>query len=1170
MVDTIINDPFEDLGMKRKEEEEEIDQGISDPYADLGLEPPKPVATPVPTSPPEAAPVIAPDQTAEPVEVSDPFSDFGMSREPEKGPLTVADVAADPVRVGKIRQYMSRSADKIYETAPVEELMEAFMEKQRFLHTNEVSTAKELYRVYGADDEERAIYGEAYKIYDEMGSIFNNGDAWNGFLDYAESFVKAPSTYLGFGIGRVAGQAGSKAAMAKAMEMGVNATTKAIANQGKGKVVEEVVKQQLRSEAARVTARTAIIGAVGVEGGFATLSDYAFQKTRTLTGVQDEYSFLQGAASLALGSVSAAPAVGLLLKSRKGTLAQSGRLIDEANAARQASVAERAVPRLEESIKKAQVDWLKLAEAGKGLEKNTALEDAILDWMVNPRREDSLFTILRTEGANLSFRKDHFAEDLFAYAKGMGPEALERFNEALKPLGEVRFGDIVEVLNFDRATEMAAASLRRAGQTFQPVSEASRVWNKLGNTISARQHANKTLVDDVMQEADEEAAEAAKQALKGRDLMGYGTSTWKGVITATPMTTMTNVKGWLMVNRTEALSDLFVAGSILGKAGLKAVVGKGSAKDLARVRAISQNQIYALNTFLDPFTTAEGFYNILNKAAPKKTRDRLAGQLFGGVETFSPERFGLDPKARGVRLTEGYTKLAQDISLMRLQDVLTKGMTGMQSLDKQTRLKLGKGIEQTIRDGETWKITDEMWEEVYDRIAKETISEDFSKGEFALRWAADAIQKVSSSSIGGLFVPFGRFMNGVMAYAWRYSIFGLFSVGSRVFYRGKGFDEQAGQMLARSIVGTSIMGYMALQAAQDQEQGLQWNEVRTADGDVQDITNIFPANIFKLSGRILHNMVTGEGGNTELIESLKNSLADFSLLEDFASLQWLRPITEFLTDERVEIEDKNIVKDGVQLFMETVAGIGAGFTRPLDPINRALPDAVEVFGGSRDVVGGGLTIDRKQSRGFEKTALEATRYVSNFFNFAFGEENEDGVRMVGKPRESASSLGPVQEPLVFPLVFHGTRVSPAPRNNINRLLGMVDMPPFRADTYTSGNAEFDAMMNSYISSHLEAGAKSLLEQESFKSAPQSLKIKMVNQLITDTERQLLSALDGRVVGDDNDRLLVGRRNFLTHSRGERIRARKALGITTPDHKLTQYELDMMRLYMQAENESLKR
>ena len=107
------------------------------------------------------------------------------------------------------------------------------------------------------------------------------------------------------------------------------------------------------------------------------------------------------------------------------------------------------------------------------------------------------------------------------------------------------------------------------------------------------------------------------------------------------------------------------------------------------------------------------------------------------------------------------------------------------------------------------------------------------------------------------------------------------------------------------------------------------------------------------------------------------------------------------------------------------AEIAAGYTRPLD-----LPSRIISYGMPE--AGGGLALDRKQARDMDKIVLGLTRYVSGFFNLAFGEENEYGVTMYGAPKESATSAGPVRIPNPAG-TFTGTVIMP-PARNLNKLL----------------------------------------------------------------------------------------------------------------------------------------
>ena len=172
--------------------------------------------------------------------------------------------------------------------------------------------------------------------------------------------------------------------------------------------------------------------------------------------------------------------------------------------------------------------------------------------------------------------------------------------------------------------------------------------------------------------------------------------------------------------------------------------------------------------------------------------------------------------------------------------------------------------------------------------------------------------------------------------------------------------------------------------------------------------------------------------------------------------------------------------------------------------------------------------------------------------------------MYGAPKESATSSGPVRIPNPAG-TFTGTTIMP-PARKLNKLLGMVDKPAFRADSFTSGIPEYDAFLNKEITPLLEERAKRLLSNDIFLKAPKSAQIKMVDDMIRTTRTDILSLLEGRRVGDSEDRLLNERRKLLTKDRSARLRAKKALGITTEDHKLSLFEIEAIRRRMGLEED----
>jgi hypothetical protein len=1062
----------------------------------------------------------------------------------QKSGLTVEDVKSDPERLSRIRTMMAKTKDLAYEQADPDTLMKDFMAHMRFLNTNELSVGKEALDVTSADEELRAIYGDAYKVYEDMGSIFSNGDAWNGSIDYVQSFLTAPSTYLGFGLGRILGQTGTKAASKAVLTQAISATAKQAAKKSGGKISEQVIKNQLKTEAAKVTAKNAVIGTVAVEGGFGAIADYSLQDTMMKTGVQEEYSVLQGALTTVGSSLGAIGPAYMLIKNRNSTLGNVGEILDKSFQVRAKKAAKEALPELKASFEKANANWLELAKKGMEFKDNYHLQKEVANWFFDPKKEDSFVRILQRAGVQLNLEDgEGFTRSIADYAAGLTDDVLEEYNQIFEPMG-VKFGEALSIM---------AAYAREAGQDFNLMSQASKFMSKYQNISVGRKASEKAILEGLT-DAGEEAAEVTE-----KQILNYAQSTWKKTLVSTFGTTAVNVKGWGIARLANAASDMFAAGGLLGRAGIRAVVDPaGAIKDYSKFKHLLQNQVFMFNTLLDPFTTAEGFMKILAKA-PKKVQKNITSQVFGGVDDFSAAAFGLNPENKLVKGVEKTTDFFQTLSFVRLQDTITKGITGLTTLDKESRLLFGKGITQLIEDGEAYKITEDMWTNVTKQVLQETFSEDLTRGGApVISQLAGLIEKVSNTPGLGFVVPFGRFMNNTMAFMYRFGPWGLITPAVKVW---KGNFDNLGDSVAKAATGTAALYYMAQNEADKQAQGLQWFERKTQDGSVENISTLFPYSVYALLGRIAHGVNQGEGVNLQLLDELRKNIGPLDALSGLTDPQAITDMLRWLSDPATTAEDTEEFFSLPRVFAQTAGDILAGYTRPIEVYSRA-------FSYATPEAGGGLAIDRKQVDDNTDTfILGLTRNVSGFFNYFFGEENEYGVRMYGKPKESGSVEGPVKMPNPVGVVG-GTTYNP-PSKNINKLLALVDKPPFRADSFTSGVPEYDAYINKEVTPFLEREATRLLNLDRFTRLPKSRQIEEVDKMLKQAENELVAKVEGGYLGNENDRLINERRKLLTRDKQARIRAKNALNISTDDHRLTMYQIEAIRRYIDLEREESK-
>lgn len=1162
---------------------------MADPFADFGVKKPKPLQSPFDDF--GIAPVKPPaPHTSMPSDTGNPMLDFqeDTNFQPENAApkMTVDQLKADPVRMGKIRELMSKTKDIKFETAPADEVVDSWMTHMRWMNANEVSTGLEWMKVEAADEETKALYGDTYRIHEELGNFWENGEGWGAVKDYAYATVTAPSTLFGMGVGKLGGVLASRAAakkltqtaitqatktastptVAKAISEGADAAAKAVvANQAKvkgGKVASsDVVKRELQNFAAKGAAKAQVASALTFEMGAATFQDVLYQDIMMNTGVQDSYNLLQGTLATLGGGLGAIPGIMVLRKSANSPLANVGPLIENSFHQRAKTAGKRATPKIVASLKKASTDWNAMAEAGKAARTDDDLRKNLLDWFFNPRREDSLFRILLEEGAVFDTKNEKFTDELLQFAYGLADEDLSALNDAFKEVG-LKFGEAVLISRgvLKKGTkrldagDLITATTKLGGEILNPVSEAARFYNAIGRTAATKKKAGQIV--------DEAVAEASEKATDNFQPGGYALSTWKKLLVSNPVTTAVNVAGWGQARFGQMLADTVSAGALLGRSGMEAVTNPAEAwKSVGKTRALLANQKFAIKTLVDPFLSAEAFFKFLDNA-PLKVQKKVASQIYGGVDNFGPEKFGLNPKNPVVRTTEAIGNVAQMSSFVHLQDTLTKGVSGIIALDKQSRLAFGKGIEQLLADGEIYKLTTDMWDEVAQATLRETFSLDHGTGRGVINKAARLAQGISQDPRLGYFFPFGNFINNTLSFAYSYSFLPMLWHGPRMFghtLSGKNPVEGIEDLLAKSVVGTTALYLTGLHEGDKQAEGLQWFEERNADGSIDNISNLFPQNILNLVGRIGYNISQGEGMDLGLVDEFRKATTVLDVLETASAPDWVKSLTKAITEPR---EPADGVEDYLQFLGDVIGAMAieggkifiGGATRPLAPYNAT-------YSLTNPEAGGGVNPDAKQAEGMESFAINSTRNINSFFNYHFGTETGYGVRLMGQPKESATSVGPTK--MVNPLgAMQGGAPQP-PATALNKVLGMVNKQPFRVDSFTSGNAEYDAFINKNVTPLLEVEAQKLLKDFIFMKAPMSVKMERVGQTIENTRATIVELIEGNYLGPDA-RILNERRKLLAMPAAQRFRAKQSAGIETDDKNLSLLEIEEIRIHMELD------
>jgi len=1080
--------------------------------------------------------------------------------------LTKEQVLADPNKVKIIRDFMSTTADSIYSNKPDptygrtdvktdEEAYDAYMTHMRWFNSNAAYTAKEAIDVYGAKDEDKVKYGEAYKLYDQIGNAASS-EGFGGFLnatkDYVSGLVSDPTTYIGFGIGKIfssrAATAASKEGIKLLAEQAVKNVTGELAAKGASKAAIKTANAEVVKAAAKVSAKKALALNFASSAALSSVQDVLYQNTMMEAGAQHDFSYAENIVGTLLGGGLASIPSSIHFKPIKGAtgLEGAGEKINIARKARASSAGKKVAKDIQRQLIQNQVDWIKMANDGEELAKNPELRQAVFNWFTNKNDPNSFITMLQKNGADIRAEDaNSFSESLVRFAEGMDDEARKEIDTAFEPFG----------VTFSQVTEVFAHVARQSGQNFKGLSDASKFMDAFQNVTISNKQASKGLIDGLGGNIEKEAVD--KETLK------YWQTVWKRALISTPATSITNIKGWGVMQAIKVPSQALQMASLYGLGKAKRMFNmEGGDLSIGQANALWKNMKYMTRIAVDPFTTVKGFSDLVDNA-PKNIQRDIHHHFFQGVEmNKSPKDFGVNPERVGIRATEHYLKRAQQISFVHAQDVMTKAISGLSELDKQTRLHLGMGIDEVVNKNMVHEITDDMWDHATKMLQQDTFSETFGKmggwrKNLGITQLAKQSQELSHNAAVGFIWPFGQFVNSMLAFTWRHSPFGLVESVSKIMAGERGLD--IGEKLSRAIIGSTALGLTTIREAKKQEEGLQWYEERDADGSVQRVDNMFPLGLYNIMGRMLAAKFKGEPLDKQVWLDLGRQLAVPSALKDAGSFEFVKALGQYMQTE--EDTDGSVATDLIGKVVESLGGIASGLTRPFDPLN----DLAGAYLDAKGVVNT-AAIDKRQAQGLDAVIEQASRYTNNFFSLILGQPDANGKRMFGEPKRSATQYGDIKSgnPVMASL---GTPYEQT-RTSINTLLGMVDKPPFRMDSFTS-DPEYDDFVNRAIFPILDRKAKAMLADPMFINGSKTQKAKMVDKMLSYARTEVQTSLNSGLIGDEADRLAYQRNKLSVLSPNDIIEAKKSLGINHPVEDMSLYEIQQIQEWVKLNEKLMK-
>tara|TARA_R110002012_G_scaffold122930_2_gene273175 strand:- start:1164 stop:2831 length:1668 start_codon:yes stop_codon:yes gene_type:complete len=462
-----------------------------------------------------------------------------------------------------------------------------------------------------------------------------------------------------------------------------------------------------------------------------------------------------------------------------------------------------------------------------------------------------------------------------------------------------------------------------------------------------------------------------------------------------------------------------------------------------------------MKNFLDPMSTYESFMGLMDELGDNKQVKGLLFETIGGGVERTAERYGMSMDSGILQKSEVFADAAMTITGVRVQDVFTKSQMFMTELDKYVRLKHeDTTLIDVLKSGDLTKLDDDVIGGAVDTTLRSVFSKDYTGDDQYLGFAAKFVEQASNTPLLGTVIPFGRFMNNVVATAYQWSPLSFVGVASRIVKKEPGIKTN--EAFARSLVGSSAL-VMAMQMDDErQKKGLSVNEVEVS-GTVIDVRNVFPFSLFLAVGRGANlSLKKGEAIPPELREEILNQLAIGQVARDAQFGNDLFNVFDFFTgsgDRRAEL-------DGLY---KSLGNIAAGATRPLDAVNRAVG-----FLADNDIAK-----DVRQAEGFDKFTQSSTKYFDNIIEALIGETDT----LTGENLRVSSREGDIYDanPLARILGLNIKRGKTA----TEQAYTLTELQSWKQDQRSNIPA-YDRIFNGTLAPVLEKRMQRLLKSKNFK------------------------------------------------------------------------------------------
>jgi len=609
--------------------------------------------------------------------------------------------------------------------------------------------------------------------------------------------------------------------------------------------------------------------------------------------------------------------------------------------------------------------------------------------------------------------------------------------------------------------EIIAADVSKAGKKLAVMSQVRRTIDHgvvAGNEILANMVQSKDVRDTL-----EEAGGYVDITKKTPKALSYTQNVWKRLLVSSPATTAANVMGFGQFYSGQVVADIFSGGLLLTGAAAKVGIGdfKGANELVRQAKVYTQIQSQKMKNFVDPFTTHDAYMKLMQQIKDEKGKSDVQGLLFetvaGGVER-SAKRYNMDPDGNVFKLFENLTNASMNITGVRIQDTFTKSQMFMTELDKYLRLKKKDlTLEKVLKENKIEELDDDIIGAAVDTTLRSVFSKDYTTDSFdkdqLLGVVAKVVEKASNTPGIGLILPFGRFMNNVVATAYQWSFLSLLPAAARIAVKG---DVQSVEAMSRAMVGTTALGLAINYSQQQEEQGLAPNLIKTSGGNIVDVRNVFPLSAFLVAGRYGSFLIKNEPIPRELKEEMLNQLAIGQVARD---AQFANDLFNIL-----DVFSENDSKRGnaINALAKSTGNVLAGFTRPLDAANRMVGFLTDTD----------IAKDVRQAKGGAVLTQSATKYFDNILEVLIGETDN----ITGEKLRIATRQGDIYDANPLARIL-GINVKQG-RTPAEKVYSMAELQTWKADQ-RSKMPMYDRIFNEALAPLLEPKMSRLLTDKRF-------------------------------------------------------------------------------------------